>query len=266
MKSQQFIQLDTKSILKFYVAIFLICMSSWSISANQTNEANANIQQSMVFNTTPNQVSTIYIGNRDNTQCEGYGGLRICKRIPYSNYTFNQYNTQLNYLTNYNDYSTYNNINQYGSHLGDSIGSYLGYSQANNSALTYLYQLINQLIAIINQIFNQSLCSQHNLCNPNPTVCTQEQRLCADGSAMPRDPDCTWRPERCPIAPQECQVQCPGCTTIVTGTFVNNVCIPLPGACDGFTPTTPVTPTTPTTPVTPTVKFHQVMESKDSRN
>ncbi len=28
-------------------------------------------------------------------------------------------------------------------------------------------------------------------------VCTQELRLCSDGSAMPRDADCTWRSDKC---------------------------------------------------------------------
>lgn len=35
---------------------------------------------------------------------------------------------------------------------------------------------------------------------PNPIICTMEARLCNDGSVMPRDPNCTWRPDRCPIS------------------------------------------------------------------
>ena len=33
---------------------------------------------------------------------------------------------------------------------------------------------------------------------PLPQVCTMEARLCANGSVMPRDTDCTWRADRCP--------------------------------------------------------------------
>ena len=32
---------------------------------------------------------------------------------------------------------------------------------------------------------------------PQPQVCTMEMRFCADGSAMPRDSNCTWRSDRC---------------------------------------------------------------------
>ncbi len=38
---------------------------------------------------------------------------------------------------------------------------------------------------------------QIDSCSSLPPVCTTEARLCVDGSIMPRDSDCTWRPDMC---------------------------------------------------------------------
>lgn len=38
---------------------------------------------------------------------------------------------------------------------------------------------------------------------PIVSACTLEARLCPDGSAMPRDTDCTWREGKCPIVKTE---------------------------------------------------------------
>ncbi len=45
-------------------------------------------------------------------------------------------------------------------------------------------------------------------------ACTMEYRACPDGSAMPRDADCTWREDKCTggsIPPTVCPMSYPAC-------------------------------------------------------
>lgn len=61
------------------------------------------------------------------------------------------------------------------------------------------------------------------LVNTVPTLyaCTMEARLCPDESMMPRDADCTWRPDRCPGVSNQ-STQYPGTntgTSITTGSI-----------------------------------------------
>jgi hypothetical protein len=90
----------------------------------------------------------------------------------------------------------------------------------------------------------QSLTCERPVCrvNPGPRVCTQDARMCADGSSVGRDPNnnCEFRP--CPVTPtpttctQTCAAGTVNAGQQVTGTLQNGTCVIPANACGGTVP------------------------------